>query len=291
MPPRTTFLPVVFVLAGVAGLSLMDAFMKSAALAAGAFTATWLRSVFGLALVAPVWLFRSRPLITPGAMRLHLLRGTVSTAMALTFFYALTKLPIAEAIAISFIAPLIALYLARLILGETIRREAIAASILGFAGTLIVVGGRLGSGPIDADTLLGLAAILVSAVLYAYNFIIIRQQSQAARPVEIAVFHSAVPTLLIGLATPLFFKVPEVAVALDILAAAALTVGAAMTLAWAYARAEAQTLVPLEYSGFVWASLFGWMFFRETVSVTTLAGTALIVAGSWLAARSAARRT
>ena len=290
MPARSAFLPVLFVLGGVAALSLMDAFMKSAALAAGTFTATWLRSVFGMMLVAPVWLILNRPLVTRGAIKLHLLRGTVSTAMALTFFYAITKLPIAEAIAISFVAPLIALYLARLILGETIRREAIMASILGFAGTLIVVGGRLGSGEVDADTLLGLAAILASAVLYAYNFIVIRQQSQAAKPVEIAVFHSAVPMLLIGLGAPLFFELPDVDATLDILAAAALTVGAALALAWAYARAEAQALVPLEYSGFVWASLFGWLFFRETVSATTLVGTVLIVAGSWLAARLPAKR-
>ena len=54
---------------------------------------------------------------------LHLQRSTVATFMALTFFYALTKLPIAEAIAISFVAPLIALYLARIMLGETIRQR------------------------------------------------------------------------------------------------------------------------------------------------------------------------
>ena len=287
MRSRETFLPIVFVLAGVAGLSLMDAFMKAAALASGTFTATWLRSAFGFALIAPVWLLGRRPWLSPGAWKLHLLRGTISAAMALTFFYALTKLPIAEAIAISFIAPLIALYLARILLGEAIRREAIWASLLGFAGTLVVIGGRLESQTADADTLKGLAAILVSALLYAYNFIVIRKQSQRAGPVEIAAFHSGVTTVLLALGAPFFFQMPDGSTAVNITAAALLTVLGALALAWSYARAEAQTLVPLEYSGFAWASLFGFLFFAETVGLATVVGTALIIAGSWLAARRA----
>ena len=58
--------------------------------------------------------------------------------------------------------------------------------------------------------------------------------------------------------------------------------------AWAYARAEAQALVPIEYSGFLWASVLGWAFFREPVTLPTIAGTVLIVAGCWLATRKGA---
>ena len=43
--------------------------------------------------------------------------------------------------------------------------------------------------------------------------------------------------------------------------------------------------MPIEYSGFVWASMFGWLFFRENVTVPTLAGTALIIGGCWLVTR------
>ena len=80
-----------------------------------------------------------------------------------SFFFSLTKLPLAEAIAISFIAPLIALYFAHILLGETIRRSAIFASILGFVGTIIIVGGKVGQGEFDRDTALGLASLMFSA--------------------------------------------------------------------------------------------------------------------------------
>ena len=56
-------------------------------------------------------------------------------------------------------------------------------------------------------------------------------------------------------------------------------------LAWAYRRAEAQVLVPLEYSAFVWAAMVGWWAFGEGVTGTTLVGVALIVAGCLVAAR------
>ena len=57
-----------------------------------------------------------------------------------------------------------------------------------------------------------------------------------------------------------------------------------MLFAWAYARAETQVLVPLEYSGFLWASLFGWLFFAEGLRLPVLLGALLIVAGCWIAA-------
>ncbi len=281
-------LPIAAAAAGVGLLSLMDAFMKEAALATGAYTATVLRSLFGAALIAPIWLWRKHGWPTRAVFKLHLERGIISAFMALSFFFALTKLPLAEAIAISFIAPLIALYLARVFLGEIIHPNAILASLIGFAGTLVIVGGRIGQGEMDQDALLGLTALLFSALLYAYNFIVIRRQSQLAGPIEIATFHSGVAGGVLLLFAPFLGTVPVAESFLPLAAAAALTVAGAMAMAWAYARAEAQVLVPFEYSGFLWASVFGWAFFREAVTLTTLAGTLLIVGGCWMATRKSA---
>ena len=174
-------LPFAAALAGVGFLSLMDAFMKEAALMIGAYTATVLRAFIGAALIAPVWLSRGPAMPSKAVWKLHLTRGVVSAFMALTFFFSLTLLPLAEAIALSFIAPLIALYLASVLLGEVISRAAIGASVLGFAGTLVIVGGRIGQGAFDEGAALGVASLFVSALLYAYNFIIIRRQARVGR--------------------------------------------------------------------------------------------------------------
>ncbi len=71
----------------------------------------------------------------------------------------------------------------------------------------------------------------------------------------------------------------------DIVFAAVLAIVSLMLLSWAYARAEAQALLPVEYTGFAWAALFGWLMFDEQVTWATLAGVVLIVIGSWIAAR------
>ena len=279
-----TLAPFLVALAGVAMLSLMDAFMKEASLAVGAFSAALLRAAIATAIAVPLWLMRRRAWPDAATLKLHLLRGVCSAFMGLTFFYALTKLPIAETIAISFVAPLIALYLAAVLLGERVTRRAVLASLVSFAGTLVIVGARLGQGRMDGEAWLGLAAILVSTVLYAINFIIIRQQSQRAGPLEVAAFHGGVSALVLGMAAPWFFVVPPASIQPDLLAAGALTVGGAMAIAWAYARAEAQALLPVEYSGFCWAALFGWIFFGESVAPGTLIGVVLIVVGTYIAA-------
>jgi S-adenosylmethionine uptake transporter len=278
-------LPVFAALGGVACLSLMDAFMKGASLAIGAFSAAWLRAVIGAAIMVPLFLLTTRRLPPRAVMKLHVERGVISCFMALTFFYALTKLPLAETIAISFVAPLVALYLARALLGEVIAHGAMWGSVLGFAGAIVIVSNRLGRADFDRDAVLGLVSILVSALLYAYNFIVMRKQSQVAGPIEVALFHSLVTALILAVAAPFVFVAPNANALGATAASAALTVCGAMLLAWAYARAEAQVLVPMEYSGFLWASLFGWLFFREAVAPITLLGTVLIVIGCWIAAR------
>ena len=259
--------------------------MKGASLAIGAYSAALLRSLLGLALALPLWLGRGGRWPSRDVLQVHILRGVCGSFMALTFFYALTKLPLAETIAISFIAPLVALYLAAIFLGESIRREAIIAAMLGLAGTVVIVGGKIGREPMGEDAWLGLAAILFSALLYAGNLVISRHQAQLAQPLEISAFHSGVSALVLLPAAPVLLVFPDSEAALLLAGSAVLTVAGMIAFAWAYARAEAQVLVPMEYSGFLWASLFGWLFFSEAVTATTLVGTALIVLGCWLAAR------
>ena len=286
-PTTRSLLPIAVAFAGVGFLSVMDAFMKEAALLAGAYTATLLRSALGAAIIAPIWLARGPAWPAPAVLKLHVERGLISAFMALTFFFALTRLPLAETIALSFIAPIIALYLASVLLGETISRKAISASILGFVGTLVIIGGKIGQGALDDGALLGLGAIIISALLYAYNFVILRRQSQVAKPVEIATFHSTISALVLLGFAPFVWVTPPSEAWLPLIASGFLTVAGALSMAWAYARAEAQVLVPIEYSGFLWASVLGLAFFNEVPGLATWAGTALIVSGCWLVTRQA----
>ena len=285
MPFDSRLMPLFVTMFGIGLFAAMDAFMKSAALVVGAYSALLLRNAIGFAVVAPLWLSLGGRWPRPHVLRIHLKRGVVVAFMAYTFFYALVRLPLAEAIALSFVAPLIALYLAALLLGETIERRAVVAALLGLAGVVVIIGSKLGTQDLDRESVLGLSAMAFSTVLYAWNLVIQREQALVARPPEVATFQNGVVALTLLPLAPLLFVLPQGDTWHDIAAAALLATGAAMALAWAYARAETQVLVPIEYSAFLWAALFGWLFFREALGPGTVAGAVLIVIGCWIAAR------
>ena len=284
MPRSHNVLPFAAALAGVALFSLMDALMKGAALAIGAYSALLVRSAVGVLIAGPLWLASRGGWPARRVVGLHLLRGLVGAAMAFTFFWGLARLPLAEAIALSFVAPLAALYLAAVVLGETIARSAVMASLLGIAGVVTIAWARMGSEMSHPQAGLGIGAILLSSLLYAWNLVLQRQQALVARPAEVAVFQNAVVTLVLALFAPWLLVLPDGEMFGWIAGAAALAVGGLMMLAWAYRRAEAQALVPLEYSAFLWAALFGWLFFREALTIPTVIGAGLIVAACWIAA-------
>lgn len=283
--PDHSLKPVLATMAGIALFSAMDAVMKSASIAVGAYSAYLLRCAIGFVIIAPFWYWRGGQMPKGKVLEVHLVRGVVVAFMGWTFFASLVRLPLAEAIAISFVAPLIALYLAAILLGETIERRAVFAAFLGLAGVVVIVGGRIGREKLTEDTALGLMLIGISALLYAWNLVLQRQQALVAGPAEVSTFQNGVVTLTLLAGAPFLLELPQGHVWLEVTAGALLAVGAALFLAWAYARAEAQRLVPIEYTGFLWASLFGWLYFGEGVSGATMIGAALIIIGCWVATR------
>jgi len=277
-------LPFLAAIAGIALFSVMDALMKRASIASGAYSAMLVRSVFGVVVMLPVWRYRRGRWPGPEAMRLHALRGAVAALMATTFFWALVRLPLAEAIAISFIAPLIALYLASVWLGETIGKRAILASLLGLAGVVVIGAARIGEQDFSDDAAWGIGAILLSAVLYAFNLILQRKQALLSGPTEVALFQTVFVALFLGLAAPWLAAVPDNRALLDIGAGAVLAMISLMVISWGYGRAETQVLLPIEYTAFIWAAIIGWFMFAEPVTVPTIIGVVLIVLGCWIAA-------
>ncbi|HXG98877.1 MAG TPA: DMT family transporter, partial [Sphingomicrobium sp.] len=222
-------------------------------------------------------------------MRIHLLRGALTTVMAMLFFWGIARVPLAQAIALAFIAPLIALFLASALLGESIGKRTIMASLVAFAGVLIILVGQARA-ELGEQALLGSIAILLSAICYAVNIILMRSQALVAKPVEIAFFQNLIVAVLLIAAWPLFggAEVPPADQVPLILLASLLATASLLLLSWAYARAEASYLAATEYTSFLWAMLLGWLVFGEIVSPFTLAGAALIVGGCLLAARSPA---
>ncbi len=270
---------------GIATFSGMDAVMKGLVIALGIYTTMLWRMLAGVVIAGALFAFRPR---WPAAqvMRLHLSRGMLTTVMAMLFFWGLARVPLAQAIALAFIAPLIALFLASSWLGERIGRRTFAASLIAFGGVLLIFVGQARA-ELGEEALLGSIAILASALCYAVNIILMRSQALVAKPVEIAFFQNLIVAILLIAAWPLFggAEIPPDGQIPLILLASLLSTASLLLLSWAYARAEASYLAATEYTSFLWAMLLGWLVFGESVSAFTLAGAALIVGGCFLAAR------
>lgn len=282
---RFPLFPVLAAMLGLSLFSVMDGVMKAASLAVGAYAAMCWRGLAGTAIMAPLWLWRGQGWPSPEVLKVHVLRGVVATVMAVLFFYALIRLPLAEGIALSFIAPLIAIYLAALTLGEKVRPAAIGGSVIALAGVAVIAGGKF-NGPSDIEAVKGLAAILVSAVLYAWNLVLQRKQALVARPEEVAFFQTLVQFLFLAVGAWWFAPWPDADVWGLIGISAVLSTASLMLMSWAYGRAETQVLAPLEYTAFLWAALVGWLLFAEPVTLPMLVGVTLIVAGCIYATRS-----
>ena len=285
MQPRLEPLSVAFVAAalGIATYSGMDVAMKGLALQVGAYNAMFWRSLITIVLAGSLYWWRKPVWPIRSVLKLHIWRGFIVSIMAFLFFWGLKYLPVAEAIGLSFIAPLIALYLSAAILHEQINRRAIVASVIGLIGAGVVIGGRL-SGDYNFQMGQGILAILCSAILYAYNLILQRQQALVAAPIEIGFFQNLTVILVFGALAPILAVVPPPAIAPQLLIASILGLFSMLMMSWAYARAPASTLLPVEYTAFAWAALFGWVFFSEAITSTTVLGTAMIVTGSLVAA-------
>jgi len=138
---QSTRFPVLLAALGVLLFSLLDALMKAQALAMGTYSAMFWRMAFGV--LFAVLLFspsRVRP-ISGQDLKIHMLRATVTTLMTYLLFFSLTRIPLAQAIGLFFIAPIVALFLAAPLLGERVHSKAKIAAGLGFMG-----GGRCSGG-------------------------------------------------------------------------------------------------------------------------------------------------
>jgi S-adenosylmethionine uptake transporter len=272
-------------LAAVAVLSIMDAVMKHLVLTIGIVAVSVWRSLSNLVLAAALYLPRRSGWPDSKTLRIHISRGMVVTLMAALFFWGIGRVPLAQGIALTFIAPLIALLLAALFLHEQIGSRSIFGSIAAFAGVIVIVFGQVRA-ELGKDVLLGSAAIIGSALCYAVNIVLMRRQALAARPLEINFFQSLTVMVLWLAVVPVFGAPPWPGVHWGwIIVASSMSTTGTLLFAWAYARGEASYLAVTEYSAFLWAAALGWIVFHEPVSLHTAGGAALIVGGCLIAAR------
>jgi drug/metabolite transporter (DMT)-like permease len=289
MPPRSAPLSIagIVLLAVVAEglLTLMDAIIKVLSPRYPTLQIAFLRFAFGMVGAVAYALWTSPGWPTRDATLYNGLRAVLVVLTATSFFYALSLLPLADAIALSFISPVLTALMGALILGERLDWRIAVALVAGFLGMLLIVGGKLGSAGLGPEVLIGAAAVLFSAVAYALNIIMLRHRATRDPLAQIILFQNVGPTLILLLPALWVWVTPSLADLGLFAICGTLGVAAHTMLAHAFARIEAAKLAPIGYVTLVWGVLLGFLFFAEVPGLATFAGAALIVVGTLITQR------
>ena len=270
--PLRSALPLVL-LAGIC-FSTLDATAKFLLQDHALFLVVWARYAGQMLVVAPIAWTRAGP----GFWRTHHLKMQLARSLCLVsatacFFAGLRFLPLAEASAISFLAPMFAIVLSMPVLGERPTRARWIASIVGFAGILMLV--RPGSAVFHPATLLLVGAAISNAL---YQLLTRRLPNDT--PYTTLFYTAMVGTVGLSIALP-FVGMPATATVRDVLALLLLGllagVGHWMFIS-AFLMAPASLLAPFTYVQMVWATIYGYLVFNQLPDRFSALGMAVIVA-------------
>jgi len=215
----------------------------------------------------------------------HLNRGLIGVASMACSFAALGMLPLPEAIAIGYAAPLMATALAAVMLGEQVRAFRWTAVAVGLLGVLVMLWPRLtvlGSGELTDSEALGAWIALLGASLVALATIHIRKLTQTETTMSIVFWFTAISTIASLTTMPFGWIWPDFKT-LSLLVAAGLLGGSAQILMTeSYRSADASTLAPLEYSSMVYGLGIGFLIFAEVPGMSVLSGAGIVIAAGMI---------
>ena len=277
---------ILFALCGFALLSVGDAVIKTMAGEWSPLAVATLRFAIGaVGLSALLAMSEGAPAFRPQNPKLQLARGICLAAASLMFFSAIFVMPLATAMALAFVSPVIVALLSGPLLGEKVRPAVWAASFAALVGVALVLRPNLAE--------LGLVALLPlgSALFFALMVIANRASAGQGSALSMQVFIQvgAMPVLLIAALTGHFSGVEALQVDMPdwtIVARCVVVAITASTAHWlAYMgtqRAGAATIAPTTYVQMLIATFMGWWWFDDVPDLLTLVGASIIIGAGLL---------
>ena len=256
----------------------MDAIAKHLAQSLAPAQVTWGRFLFQTLLLLPLMLVGGRP-VWDGRLGLHAARGVMMALAILCLVWGLKYLPLANAIAIFFVEPLILTLFGLLFLGESVGWRRLLAVAVGLGGALVVIRPNW--------ALFGWAAVLPlgTAVFFAGYLALTRHMAVTGDAVVLQ-FWAGLFGALVLTATQLAGAAGVESLApawpspvqwLLMVAMGALSILGHMLIAHAFRRASAGILAPFQYMEIISATALGLLLFGDFPDAMTLAGTAVII--------------
>jgi drug/metabolite transporter (DMT)-like permease len=283
----------LLMLGATALFTVMAVFAKQASEAIPFVELMFFRSALALPVVAAL-VFRGNAWRALRTKRFsgHVLRACSGTAAMACGFYALSVLPLAEQVALSYTSPLFVTMLAIPFLGEKVGIHRWSAVLLGFVGIVVMALGQGAFATGAASVLLiGTIAAVSNGLFSAITTLLVRGLSATETSTTIVLWQSVLMTLIIGMALPFVWVMPTLSQWLLLLGMGLFGGVAQVMMTEANASAQVSSLGPYSYGAIIWSMLLGWMVWGDVPGVSTLAGAGLIVlAGLYILHREWQRR-
>lgn len=272
-----------YMLIAVAAWSAMMVLVRSLSAHYTSFEILFIRTLFGLAIMAPTLQRSGLSALKTNRMPLHLLRGVFAYCGMLGLFIGIGEIPLADVVALSFTQPIFIVLMAALLLGEKFGSVRALAAAGGFAGVLIIV--RPGLQEIG----FGAMVVLGAAISYGASNVCIKKLMTTESSVSTTVWVNLIMCPLAAVPAFFYWVTPSWG-DLALLAG----VGATGTMGvWfvsrAYAYAEMSSVVPFDFLRLPIVAGCGWILFSETTDVWTVVGAGVIFACTYLLAWSETR--
>lgn len=208
----------------------------------------------------------------------HVLRGVIGSLGMFAGFTALHYLPLSDAIAIGYAAPLFTIVLAFFLLKEDVRLYRWVAVGIGFIGVLLMLAPHLElSAAIKNDPMIGAMLSLTGALCAAGATIQVRRLTATEKTGAIVLYFSLLSAALGGLTCLFTWKTPDVHDVL-VLVFIGLTGGIGQILMTSsYRYADASLIAPFEYTTMIWALSIGWLAFHQWPEPVVLSGAAIVM--------------
>lgn len=231
----------------------------------------FIRFCFGLFFLGPVVMPALRRGFSSAVWNLFALRGVLHVAAVVAWFYAMSRIPIAEVTAIGYLNPIVVTIGAAFLMGETLSRRRIMAIAVALLGALIVL--RPGVRELDAGHL----SQVVASVCFGASYLVAKRLTGQVAPAVVVAMMSL--TVTIGLA-PLAFAVwvPPTLVQIGWLGLVAVFATAGhYTMTRAFAAAPLTVTQPVTFLQLIWAALLGWFVFHEPLDAFVILGGAMMI--------------
>lgn len=257
--------------------STMHALVRDVTQTLHPFEVAFFRQFFGLFALAP-WFIRYglAPLHTK-RLGLHAMRAGVNVVAMLAFYYALSLVPLAQVSALGFSVPIFTAILAVVFLGERVRLRRWTAILFGFAGVFVALAPDLGE---TGSVTIGSSLVMLSSAAWAVALVFIKILGRTDSAITIT-------TYMVLLMTPMAL-VPALAVwewptppmfGLLVMVGVLGTIGQ-LTIVQALKEGETHVVMPIDFTKLVWASILGFLMFREIPTAYTWLGGAMIFAST-----------